>query len=113
MHVIFVRHGERADQIDEDEQEELKANSEINGYYHSAVEHDTALTTKGFQQATEAANYFAMRIDQFVRDRCGGDATQHEIKIESSPFLRCLQTGSRIAKNLNVDSIHVNNRLCE
>ena len=47
MHVIFVRHGERADQVEEEELEELKAESPENGYYHSEVEHDVALTTRG------------------------------------------------------------------
>ena len=48
-----------------------------------------------------------------MRNKCGADASQHTVRIESSPFLRCLQTGSCIAKALNVSGVKVNYRLCE
>ena len=61
----------------------------------SDVEHDTNLTVKGFKQADESGLHFKRRIEE-VQAEYG--VTFDEIRIDSSPFLRCLQTASGIAK---------------
>ena len=36
-----------------------------------------------------------------------------EVRIESSPFLRCLQTAGQVAEELEINDVHVNYRVCE
>lgn len=78
--------------------------------YTSAMEHDPNLTLRGLTQATEAGLHFKNCIDE-VQAKYG--ITFDEVKIETSPFVRCLQTASKIAKVLDKDQIHVNYRVCE
>ena len=78
--------------------------------YMSTVAHDPNLTHTGTIQATEAAKHFKQRVAA-VQKQYG--IVYDEIRIESSPFVRCLQTASRAALALERSLINVNYRVCE
>ena len=87
--LIFMRHGERADCV-----------AKVEGapqVYESTTAHDPALTAVGLTQADEAGVHFKKRIAEVQRLY---GVTFDEILVESSPFLRCLQTASKVAKQL-------------
>ena len=71
---------------------------------------DTNLTVKGTVQASEAGRYFKSQIEAVEREY---GITFDEVRVDTSPFLRCLQTASRIAKEVQLNQIHVNYRVCE
>ena len=62
--------------------------------------------------ASEAGRYFKERIPEIVQAE-GNSPSEHIIKVESSPFLRCLQTAANIATELSIDTVNVNYRVCE
>ena len=78
--------------------------------YMSTVEHDPNLTHTGTIQAAEAAKHFKQRVAA-VQEQY--DIVYDEVRIESSPFVRCLQTASRAALELERSQIYVNYRICE
>ena len=59
------------------------------------IKDDPPLSKNGLQQASFAGKQFAKYFKN-------NDLNFDEIIIESSPFLRCVQTASRIAEQLNV-----------
>ena len=99
-----MRHGERADCISDDEDE---ANLPP---YDNMIDHDPPLTMTGIQQAMHAGNYVKKRLKSVEQEY---QTKFCEIKIESSPFLRCLQTGAMVAKALDRSQIQVNYYLSE
>ena len=100
-YLVFIRHGERADMNFSDEQ---------NKDFDNTIEHDPSLTSTGQVQATQAGEYFRQRLAE-VQQEFG--IVFDEIRVESSPFLRCLQTASKIAKSLKQENINVEYRVSE
>ena len=78
--------------------------------YRSEVEHDTELTCLGLEQATQAGDHFKSCLEKAEEKY---DVKFDEVIVESSPFLRCLQTASRVARVLEVPNIHINYRVSE
>lgn len=109
VHLIFIRHGERADQVKVAPQP-TSENATLASIYESKTPHDPNLTRVGLQQASEAGKHFKKRIQEVQNEN---KITFDEIRVESSPFLRCLQTAANIAKELQIGSIKVNYRVCE
>ena len=68
------------------------------------------MTNRGLEQATQAGNHFKASIHA-VEQKYG--IKFDEVIIETSPFLRCLQTASCIASVLSIPKIHVNYRISE
>ena len=108
LYIIFVRHGERSDNIDADDLQEIR---QVNrDFFESRIDHDPSLTPVGIAQASEAGEHFKKRIES-VQNELG--IQFDEVRVESSPFLRCLQTASRIALQLRVNYISTQYRVCE
>ena len=78
--------------------------------YVSQTDHDTSLTIQGLAQATDAGKHFKQKIEAVQAEH---GITFDEVRIQSSPFVRCLQTASQLAKELSVNKIDVNYRVCE
>ena len=91
--ILFMRHGERADSARLAEYSCL--DDEIP--YDSDIAHDPPLTSQGLKQAAHAGAYLAGRLKD-VEEEFGIEFD--EVIIESSPFLRCLQTSSKAAEAL-------------
>lgn len=89
--LAIVRHGERADLAPED-----------NMVYD--VKDDPPLTKIGLSQAEETAYHLRALL---------AEKQIEEVFIESSPFIRCLKTGSIIAKALGVQKMLVNYKYSE
>ena len=87
----MIRHGERADNIDDEMRKELGIEVEDMN--------DPPLTPLGIDQAKDTANYLKNYLHH-------NDFTH--IVIEASPFLRTMQTAATVAKVLDVPSIKVN-----
>ena len=77
-----MRHGERADFAPVDEE-----GGGENPTYVSSTEHDPNLTEKGLRQAYEAGLHFKRRIQEY---ETANKVIFSEIRVECSPFLRCL-----------------------
>ena len=101
---IFMRHGERADCLFDDEEESNLPT------YDNMIEHDPPLTKTGQQQAFHAGKYVKERLRVIEKEY---ETKFSEIRIESSPFLRCLQTGAKVAQALDKGLINVNYHLSE
>ena len=97
--LIFMRHGERGDYVEEKTER-----------YRSDVEHDTELTNCGLEQAVQAGNHFKNSLQKVENEY---QVKFDEIRVESSPFLRCLQTAAKVAQVLSVPKINVNYRVSE
>ena len=80
-YLVFIRHGEREDHVEE----------KSNNVYQSSVYHDPALTSTGLSQASQAGDYFKKRVKDVEKEF---GVKFDEVRIESSPFLRCLQTAN-------------------
>ena len=83
-----MRHGERADALDGDEDEENWPP------YDNTIVHDSPLTVTGLNQATHAGRYLKARLQAIEAEY---ETKFNEVRIESSPFLRCLQTSAKVA----------------
>ena len=97
-----MRHGERADFV--------QADSENAPPYDNKIDHDPPLTAKGIKQASHAGLYIKDHL-QAIEKEYG--IKFDEVQIQSSPFLRCLQTSSRIAQALSIKSIKVDYLMSE
>ena len=86
-----MRHGERADFAGGFE----KLGKDT---YNSCIPHDPPLTAKGIEQAEHAGKYINERL-KTIEIEYG--VKFNEVYVESSPFLRCLQTSSRVAKAIS------------
>ncbi len=84
---ILVRHGERADLAPPHRQFDYEINS------------DPPLTSHGILQAQETGEFLKEYIDKNEFD---------EIVVESSPFIRTMQTASQIAKAIGIPKIKIN-----
>ena len=93
---IFMRHGERADCLYGEEDEENLAP------YDNTIEHDPPLTVTGLRQAAHAGNYLRERLKAVENEY---ETKFNEVRIESSPFLRCLQTSAKVAKALKKENM--------
>jgi len=90
--VFVVRHGERAD---------FPTVSQQSVDYE--YEYDPPLTPFGLTQATKTG--------EFIRDEYRHQNA--DFIIYSSPFLRCLQTASNIAKQLDTTQVTIEDGFCE
>ena len=97
-----MRHGERADFVME--------GSEMSIPYNPEIEHDPPLTEKGLKQAEQAGIYIKERLTKVQEEY---KIKFDEVRIETSPFLRCLQTSSRIAKANDISALNVNYLMVE
>ena len=107
-----MRHGERADFVraknsDSEDDDSPKVNALP---YNSNIAHDPPLTAKGIKQAAHAGTYLKDRM-KVIEQEYG--IKFDEVHIETSPFLRCLQTSSRVAQVLSVPNVNVNYLMCE
>ena len=71
------------------------------------------LVFRGFDK-----NFMSPKLVEIVKSCLEKAEEKYDIKfdeviVESSPFLRCLQTASRVAQVLDVPSIHINYRVSE
>ncbi|CDW83035.1 UNKNOWN [Stylonychia lemnae] len=89
--IYLIRHGERADQV-------------INPSRKIEFENDTHLTEEGMNQANQTGQYLRKTIEYERQENRPFD----QVIIESSPFLRCLQTASCIAQQIDIKEIKVN-----
>lgn len=91
--IAFIRHSERADQIKQ-------------GLDHPVIEEkiDPPLSYRGLEIATETG----IGLKKYLREN-----NYTQVKIFSSPFLRSLQTASRVAKEVGVDTIQIDYLLSE
>ncbi|CDW81880.1 UNKNOWN [Stylonychia lemnae] len=89
--IYLIRHGERADQVE-------------NNNKLIEFDHDTPLTDNGFIQAQKTGLYLRSIIAKEQEENRPFD----QIIIESSPFLRCLQTAQGIASQIDICDIKVN-----
>lgn len=80
------------------------------GVYQNDTNHDPSLTSNGLEQAQRAGAYFKRRIRQVSRDQ---NVNFDEIIVESSPFLKCLQTATAIASVNSIPNVHVQYRVCD
>ena len=90
---MFVRHGERCDLVD-DEKERARI----------AVKSDPPLTKLGVAQAHVCGKFLKQYLTANNYDK---------IVIESSPFLRAMETAAGIATELGLDEISINYRCSE
>ena len=84
----MVRHGERADNVD----------NEKMGIYIEQMS-DPPLTPLGINQAKECGAFFKKYLE---------DNGYTKIIVQSSPYLRCLQTAAETCKILGIEKIEVN-----
>ena len=63
---------------------------------------DSPLTPLGHKQAAEAGVHLKWRIEEITNKK------PYSLTMECSPFFRCLETSSHIAKELNVKNINFN-----
>ena len=96
--VAFVRHGERADIVEEPHLHIIPQ------HLHSEV--DPPLTKQGRAQAKQTAKYLK---DLFSKT----DTLENPVVIKTSPFLRTIMTSVEIAKELGVDRVEVESSLSE
>ena len=82
-HLFIVRHGQRKDHLPV-EYPEFKNHP------------DSPLTPLGWQQAQETGNFLKKIVAEFGCER---------VRIGCSPFWRCLETSSAIAKALEVKNV--------
>ena len=99
-YLIFVRHGHKS--WVEGDQEDCTV-------YKNQIKHDPALIDVGLEQASRVGSYFKRRLEAVQKEY---GITFNEVRVESSPFLRCLQTASKTAQELGLP-IHVEYRVCE
>ena len=76
---IFVRHGDR---------------NPDDTVYQSQIENDDAISASGLEQTSKAGAYLSRRLKE-VQTEYGIEFD--EIRVESSPFLRTLQTAAKAA----------------
>ena len=81
----LVRHGERTDHKGQPTPNKI----------------DPSLTEYGFEQGAITGKFLKKYFD-------GEGLTFDEIIIETSPFIRCMQTAKQIALELNVKTIQIN-----
>lgn len=91
--LVFVRHGERSDKSDIEEERARIDNL-----------HDCPLTHLGVSQAHLTG--------QYLRDFLAGEGYERVV-VESSPILRTLETAAAIAQHLDIDEININYRIFE
>ena len=84
----LIRHGERADKVNYEKQG-IKIEQFL----------DPPLTPQGFEQAQDTGLHFKKYLAEHGYD---------SIVIESSPFLRTMQTASIVAKHLGIEKIKIN-----
>ena len=90
---LVVRHAERCD------------NSELQEEHDKVeVEWDPPLTAIGLLQAQETAKFL---VEFLIHNKID------LVVIDSSPFLRCLQTAASIADTIGIKTIHINYLACE
>jgi broad specificity phosphatase PhoE len=75
------------------EDEDIESNLVIEQKNQNEV--DPPLTKKGMEQASEAGKY----LKQYFEDN---NLKFDEIKIKSSPFVRCIMTSSQLAQSLGI-----------
>ena len=91
-HLFFVRHGERADRAEEVKME----------YPESQ---DPPLTPLGVQQAEETGRFFKGYLERHpYLDR---------VVLETSPFMRTMQTAAGIGRVLGIPKMKINYTYCE
>jgi broad specificity phosphatase PhoE len=102
--IILVRHGERCD----DPEREIVGE---NDSAEPSVKFDCHLTDKGRRQAFQTGEY----IKECVIEQNKLKIKSSDIKIFSSPFLRCIQTASEICEGLgyNIPGITLDDRFGE
>ena len=102
--IILVRHGERSD---DPEREILSENDRL----EPQVKFDCHLTDKGSKQAFQTGEF----IKEQIIEANNLDFTSSDIKVFTSPFLRCIQTVSEIIDGMGykVPNITINDRLGE
>ena len=83
-----MRHGERADY------------SPWKEVRDSGIDFDPPITDEGKAQATHTGKYFKDYIEK--------EGPFIEIKLESSPFLRCMMTAAYIAKEMGIEEFRIN-----
>ena len=94
-YVFLVRHGEKADR---------------HGDSADRGNIDSQLTQTGKQQAIETGWFIHQTLEQ-IEDIEGKRFGQ--IKVSSSPFVRCMLTASKICSVLNVSAFELNYNYCE
>ena len=97
----FIRHGERSDQVYEKDVG--------NPAYRNQIAHDPFLTETGLKQVEAAGHYFKERIKAVEKEN---GINFDEIRVESSPFLRTLQTAAGVAKAVDLPNVHIEYRVC-
>ena len=91
-HLFFVRHGERADRAPQLKMEYPE-------------KQDPPLTPLGVQQAEETGRFFKEYMEKHpYLDR---------VKLETSPFMRTMQTAAGIARVLGTPKLELNYTYCE
>jgi broad specificity phosphatase PhoE len=102
--IVLVRHGERSDDPERDV-------DSLNDYAEPEVKFDWHLTDKGRKQAFKTGEY----LKSSVFDQNGLKLKSSDIKVFTSPFLRCIQTASEICKGIehSIQEIIIDDRLGE
>ena len=91
--VCFIRHGERCDNSDDpNEQARIE------------LQHDPPLTHTGEAEATATGDHLRQLL---------ADQNYEMVIIETSPWLRTMQTAAAIAKQIGLPEVRVNYRYCE
>lgn len=94
-YLCIVRHGQRMDHLPK--------------VYPEYIGHpDAPLTPLGLKQASEAGRFLKSYIDKLKIEQ-----TDISVNVQSSPFVRCLQTAGRICSEISIDEITLNYKFME
>ena len=96
--LVFVRHGERADQAEQ--------------VVEQKVDNDPLLTELGLRQARSAGRF----LHEYFVEKPGqatADGSIPKVKIITSPYMRTVMTAAEVARAFGESTITVENRLCE
>lgn len=88
--LIVLRHGERADAVKSE------------NWKDPVYPYDPPLTVLGHEQAKEAA----IRIHSSL-------SSAEKVRVVCSPFLRCIQTATHVADELNISKIEIIPQICD
>jgi len=95
---LAVRHGHRIDHLPEEEKER-------EDYLH----YDPHLSPQGKEEAIATGKH--------LKEFLSSDATEgldlSQVKIITSPFIRCVETASLIAEQLNITTLTLEENICE
>ena len=107
---FFMRHGERLDFYFKSKTPEEYKNHPNAPKYMSGIDHDPPLTVNGLEQAKHTGRYLQRRIPELEKQF---DIKFDEIVVETSPWVRTLQTASQVAQVLGLESVEVNYLMSE